>query len=60
MAGRAARAGGATLYTKEQPGHVELCLGMEEEPIGSLWVTVRVRERMGKGAGYGGCLLKAA
>lgn len=37
----------AALYVREQLEYMELCFGMGEEPMGSLWI--RIKGRTGKG-----------
>jgi len=39
--------GGVTLYVREQPECIELCLGADEEEVESLWVRIKGQAHMG-------------
>ena len=39
--------GGVTLYVKDQLECMELCLGLDEEPMESLWVKIKGRAGTG-------------
>ena len=43
----ARRRGGVALYVKEQLEHIELCLGVDEEQVKSLWVKTKSQANMG-------------
>jgi len=51
------RGGGVTLYVKDQLECMELRLGMDEEPIDSLWI--KIKGRAGTWQHYSGSLLQA-
>ena len=43
----ARRGGGVALYVREQLEYIELCLGVDEEPVESLWVRIKGQAHMG-------------